>query len=257
LVVFKVKLNLIFILLLIILVCDGAVQAQNTVNSDSITKVNDSIANAKLQYFIQQAERLKKENDSLKQQRDNKQIQTALPTLKNTIKVDSNEFVYKGNVYRRLSGYLTLSAGPAFNLKPFSYKNPIIGMGLTLRFNKNYTRLNYSNIKFDNNPKYRNQYFNVLLGSTKQYLKKTVSYYFGLSYSFLWRSVKDVSGNIKPNEYGRIGSFGIYGEYTYFYKPLYDIGIGPTVFVNLDFINPIAGIKLDLYFANSFKRKQL
>jgi hypothetical protein len=239
------------------LLCCNGLYAQNNNVNDSIQRVNDSIADAKLQYFIKQAERLKRENDSLKQQRDNKQIKTALPTPKSNIKVDSNEFVYKGNVYKRMSGYLTLSAGPAFNLKPLSYKNPIVGMGLTLRFNKNYTRLNYSNIKFDGNPLYRNQYFNVLLGNTKQKIKSASCYYFGLSYSFLWRNAKDALGNIKPNEYARIGSFGLYGEYTYFYKPLYDIGIGPTVFVNLDFINPIAGIKLDLYFANSFKRKQL
>lgn len=235
----------------------NSASGQNAIeNTDSLRHVNDSLENEKLQFFMRQAIRLQRENDSLKALRDNNEIKNAQHYLKKEkIKIDTNEFVYKGNVYKRKSGYLTLGAGPAFNLKPLTYKNPIIGVGLTFRLKNNYLRTNYSNIRFDANKLYRNQYFNVALGSTQQKLKSVISYYFGLSYSFLWRPTK-INGMIIPDTYSRIGSYGVYAEFSYYYKPLYDIGVGPTVFVNLDFINPIAGIRFDLYFANSFKHKQ-
>ncbi len=246
----------IFITLLFIL-CSTATYAQEYQNTDSIAHANDSINNAKIQFFIHQAEQLQHENDSLKKQRDAKEIRNAQQILKKeTPKTDTNVFEYKGNVYKRKSGYITLGAGPAFNLKPVNYKNPIIGVGLTFKVKNTYIRCNYSNIRIDATQLFRNQYFNVSLGNSKQKLKSVFSYYFGLSYSFLWRPTKDkTTGLIIPEQYSKIGSYGIYSEFSYYYKPLYDIGVGPSLFVNLDFINPIAGIRLDLYFANSFKRK--
>lgn len=242
---------------LLLIVCTTVAYAQEYQNTDSIAHVKDSINNAKIQFFIRQAEQLQRENDSLKKQRDAKEIRNAQQTLKKeTPKIDSNVFEYKGNMYKRKSGYITLGAGPAFNLKPISYKNPILGAGLTFRVKNSYIRCNYSNIRTDATQLFRNQYFNVSLGNSKQKLKSVFSYYFGLSYSFLWQPTKDkTTGLVIPNVYNQIGSYGIYSEFSYYYKPLYDIGIGPTVFVNLDFINPIAGIRIDLYFANSFKRK--
>ncbi|MBC7411744.1 MAG: hypothetical protein H7331_04745 [Bacteroidia bacterium] len=242
---------------LLLVVCTSATYAQEYQNTDSILHVKDSVNDAKIQFFIRQAEQLQRENDSLKKQRDAKAIRNAQQTSKKeSPKIDTNVFEYKGNLYKRKAGYLTLGAGSAFNLKPISYKNPIIGLGLTFRVKKSYLRCNYSNIRTDATQLFRNQYFNVSLGNSKQRLKSVFSYYFGLSYSFLWQPTKDkATGLVLPEQYSQIGSYGIYSEFSYYYKPLYDIGIGPTIFVNLDFINPIAGIRLELYFANSFKRK--
>ncbi len=231
---------------------------ENTEQIDSIAVkkakiITDSLAFIKnekiLQEFNKQSARNKLINDSINKANFAKAYYEKLERDKRLKGFDSTIYIYKGNVYKSRSGWITGGSGAIWNINRFKLNNPIINIGLVLNIKKAYIRANYGNYKIPATP-FQNQFISLSIGELFNKNKTAQSFFVGFSYSFLNQAQNDSN-----NTYKKISAFGLYSEYAFFYKPFYDIGIGPVVFANLDFVQPIIGIRFDIYFANSFKKK--
>lgn len=166
----------------------------------------------------------------------------------------SGDFIIlNNNLYKTRAGWFSAGVGPTAFLKPFNFNTFAFHAGLTVKLKEAFVKFSYNNVKVVPTP-FRSNYLAVSMGNRNQTQKHTFAFFAGLSYSFVWQQLQDSLGKYTKN-YRQIGSYGIYGECSYFFRPVYDIGIGATAFANLDFIAPIAGIRLDFYFSNAFKKK--
>jgi hypothetical protein len=140
-----------------------------------------------------------------------------------------DEVVYGKLRFKINTGYISATIGPSsFLSKPIDF--PLLNYGIDYRRPRDKEDAGY--------------------GKRKPKRYSNLSYSLGISYSFGWLPVDGKKDTLLYNR-----NPGVFAEFEYVYKPYYDIGIGPKVFINYDLSYPTYGVGISLYFSNSYKGK--
>jgi hypothetical protein len=94
--------------------------------------------------------------------------------------------------------------------------------------------------------------YSIHAGMGKRKPKRYSNWCYALGISYSWGYIPN-RFNPKTVIYNR--NPGIFAETEYVFKPYYDVGIGPKLFINYDLKYPTYGIGLALYFSNAYKGK--
>lgn len=169
-------------------------------------------------------------------------------------KRDTSEFdrkkeeVYDGKRYRVHNTYFTFGAG-MIGLSNNEHLN--FNMGLDLNFHIRKVNLQFGGTlagqRFNDN-----KIFNLHLGGGKRVENRfwSTAAYGGISYTsgFFKQTIQDTLLNV---DY--FSQYGVYACLQAYYKPLYDIGIGVSIFGDYNQRQYMIGARVELYFSGAYR----
>jgi hypothetical protein len=165
-----------------------------------------------------------------------------------------DEVVYGKLRFKINTGYVSATIGPSsFLSKPLNFT--LLNYGIDYRRPRDkeddkYDFYNFGLYSWGTNRYFRTYSLHAGYGKRKPRRYSNLCYSFGISYSFGWLPVNGKKDTLLYNR-----NPGIFAEFEYVYKPYYDVGVGPKVFINYDLSYPTYGVGISLYFSNSYKGK--
>lgn len=156
-----------------------------------------------------------------------------------------NEIIFDNKRYRKYNNWINAGSGPAYNSEipktQFS-----LAANYSFHLKKEYFQAGVL-LTGDDFGNYNNVQFHGCYGKRKETQKYNFAIFIGPSYT---------SGyEFKDSLYSStvFKSPGLYAEAQFTGKIKYDVGAGPTLFVDVNFVRTIVGIRLDLYFSGAYK----
>ncbi|MBI2269390.1 MAG: hypothetical protein HYU69_03435 [Bacteroidetes bacterium] len=151
------------------------------------------------------------------------------------------------NVFRKHNNWLSAGGGVAKNSK---LANAQFAGGVDYNFHitKEYFQLGLflSGDEFGN---YNNYQFHLCYGKRTESMSINFSYFGGLSTSVLF----EYTGS-KPKD-KPVSDIGLYANVQLIKKIKFDVGIGGSLFADINFHQSIIGAKIDVYFSGAYKGK--
>lgn len=158
-----------------------------------------------------------------------------------TIVIDNNKFKVYNN-------WLSGGAGEINNFTREGYEFTI-GADYNFHIQKQYLQLGFCFSGFDLN-NFKDYNYHFAFGKRIENAKYNFAFFLGPAYSL---------GYIKENGTYSAGKLykklSLYGSIQMTKKIKYDVGIGPTLFFDLNEYQQMAGIRLDIYFSGAYKGK--
>lgn len=152
------------------------------------------------------------------------------------------------------------------NIYKTKYHYLVIGLGFSGNGIKKYD----SNIGIDYHLNIKNRYYQIGVMRTKELKGLFPANYIRVFNDFHFSMGKKIE-NVKMAYFGYAGPSIIYGKNHYseeayvtigvqgqlqcIYKHFFDVGMGLTLYGNINFRYSSAGIRLNIFFSNAFKRK--
>ena len=170
------------------------------------------------------------------------------------VRIDERRFIYRGNIYKEGSPYLTLGYGVGMNLAQdtieqnliISYHHFIGGVGVgagyhTSKPNKVWWRENQTLVDF---------YLSV--GKRWESTKYNISIFAGPSY--VTGGYVEYVESLGERRYFPIRTVGGLAEAQFTYRITYDLGVGVSAYTSFNKFIQTVGMQIHLFFSTAFVR---
>ncbi len=172
---------------------------------------------------------------------------------------DNEEFIIGNKIYKQNTNWFKVGQGISyhFSLKQVEYNSTL---AYAFKFQKHWFQAGYhvSSDRFFIKPSMQrlNDLY-ILYGKRKESMKWNIAAFAGLSFAY--------GGTYHHSEWGVDGSetkwyigfnqIGLVGMLDVTYKPVYDMGIGVSLFASFNKRYDVAGIMFHLYLSGAYKGK--
>lgn len=158
------------------------------------------------------------------------------------------EITFDNKQYRVYNNWLSAGAGPSNNSNAPSTQFSIVA-NYSFHVKKEYLQFGVL-LSGDNYGSYNTIQAHGCYGKRKETAKYNLSAFIGPSYTSGFLFLDSTYSN---KAYKALGA---YAEVQFIGKIKYDVGIGPSVFVDYNAKRTIIGLRLDLYFSGAYQGKK-